>query len=381
MNELVRHQLDILLKDVKRVVIKIGTRVIDNEQTNFNRPVMESLAAEVAGLRSKGIEVLIVSSGAVGAGIRALGVKGRPTSIHLRQAYAAVGQGRLMNLYTDLFGHYNLIPAQVLLTRTDLDRRQSYLNANETLQHLLTIGVVPIINENDTVSTDELKFGDNDMLAALVAGKMNAGLLLLLTTEDGVYRDFKKGQSGHDLVEVIDNDIDQVQSWVKDSRNPLSMGGMRSKLTAGKIASSKGIPVVIANGLKIGIIGDLFSGNARATWIMPSKKRMAAWKYYLAFAKSPTGAKVVVDDGAAAALREYGKSLLASGIRETIGHFHVKDLVQITGLGGQEIARGLVNFSSSELRKIQGRSSEEIREILNTRKSAVVVHRNNLVLL
>lgn len=155
MNELVRHQLDILLKDVKRVVIKIGTRIIDDEKTRFNRPVMESIAAEIAGLRQKGIEVLLVSSGAVGAGIRALKVKGRPTSIHLRQAYAAVGQGQLMNLYAELFGRHGIIPAQVLLTRSDLDRRQSYLNANETLQHLLTIGVLPIINENDTVSTDE----------------------------------------------------------------------------------------------------------------------------------------------------------------------------------------------------------------------------------
>ena len=381
MNELVRHQLDILLKDVKRVVIKIGTRIIDDEKTRFNRPVMESIAAEIAGLRQKGIEVLLVSSGAVGAGIRALKVKGRPTSIHLRQAYAAVGQGQLMNLYAELFGRHGIIPAQVLLTRSDLDRRQSYLNANDTLQHLLTIGVLPIINENDTVSTDELKFGDNDQLAALVAGKMNAGLLLLLTTEDGVYREFQAGGQCHGLIEVIDNDIDAILAHVKDSQNPLSMGGMRSKLTAGKIASAKGIPVVIANGLRTGIIGELFSGKAHATWIMPAKKRMAAWKYYLAFAKSPSGAKVVVDDGAAVAIRENGKSLLASGIRDTIGHFQVKDLVQITSLSGQEIARGLVNFSSSDLRRIQGRSSEEIREILNTGKSAVVVHRNNLVLL
>lgn len=371
---------EIQIQDVKRVVIKVGTRVIDKEETHFNRPVIESLVREIAELRGKGIEVVLVSSGAVGAGLRALGIKQRPSSIHLRQAYAAIGQGRLMNLYNQLFAEHGIITAQVLLTRIDLDRRNSFLNARETLEHLLAIGVVPIINENDTVAHEELKFGDNDMLAALVAGHINAGLLILLTTVDGLYRSFEKGKTADDLIPMIDRNFEDAQSFVKDQKDALSMGGMRSKLASANIASSKGIPVVISNGLKKGIIGDLFSGQARATWIMPSKKRMAAWKYYLAFAKSPCGGKIIVDDGAAKALREGGKSLLASGVREILGKFGVRDLVQITDLQGNEFARGLTGISSRDLVKIQGRSSKEIGEILNTRKAAVVVHRDNLVL-
>jgi glutamate 5-kinase len=372
---------EIHLQDVKRVVIKVGTRVIDKEETHFNRPVMESLVREIAELKGKGIEVVLVSSGAVGAGLRALGVKQRPSSIHLKQAYAAIGQGRLMNLYNELFSEHEIITAQVLLTRLDLDRRNSFLNARETLEHLLTIGVVPIINENDTVAHEELKFGDNDRLAALVAGHVNAGLLILLTTVDGLYRNFEKGKTAEDLISIIDNNVDDAQSYVKDKQDALSMGGMRSKLTAANIASSKGIPVVISNGLKKGIVGDLFSGKASATWIIPSKKRMAAWKYYLAFAKSPCGGKIIVDDGAAKALREGGKSLLASGVREFLGKFGVKDLVLIADLQGNVFARGLAGVTSRDLAKIQGRSSQEISAILNTRKAAVVVHRDNLVLI
>lgn len=371
---------EIHLQDVKRVVIKVGTRVIDKEETHFNRPVIESLVLEIAALRGQGIEVVLVSSGAVGAGLRALGIQRRPASIHLKQAYAAIGQARLMNLYNQLFAEHGIVTAQVLLTRSDLDRRNSFLNARETIGHLLAIGVVPIINENDTVAHEELKFGDNDMLAALVAGHVNAGLLILLTTVDGLYRNFEKGKSGGELISIIDQNFEDAQSFVKDKIDALSMGGMRSKLKAAHIAASKGIPVVISNGLKPGIVGQLFSGQAQATWIMPSKKRMAAWKYYLAFAKSPCGGRIVIDDGAAKALREGGKSLLASGVRETIGKFGVKDLVQIADLKGNELARGLTSMNSRDLQKIQGRSSREIQEILNTRKAAIVVHRDNLVL-
>ncbi|MEW6238225.1 MAG: glutamate 5-kinase [Candidatus Omnitrophota bacterium] len=369
-----------MMDKMKRIVVKIGTRVIDDEKTHFNRPVMESLVKEIAALKSNGIEVILVSSGAVGAGLRALGMSRRPPSIHLRQAYAAIGQGRLMNLYSELFGQYGIITAQVLLTRTDLDRRDSYLNARETLQHLLTIGVLPIINENDTVSTDELRFGDNDYLAALLAGKMDAGLIILLTTVDGLYRTFENGKGG-ELIETIDDNFEEASSLVKDKADPLSMGGMRSKLEAGKSASSRGVLAVIANGRKIGIIDGLFSGKGKGTWIIPSKKRMAAWKYYLAFAKRPCGGRIIVDDGAVEALRRKGKSLLASGVRAVSGSFQIKDLVRIDDLQGVEFARGLVNYNSDELRQVLGRSSQEIGEILNGRKAIEVVHRDNLVVL
>ncbi len=372
--------VDTVLKDLKRVVIKVGTRVIDDEKTQFNRPIMKSLTREIAELKARGVEVILVSSGAVGAGLRGLGIPKRPRSIHLRQACAAVGQGRLMHEYQRLFHAHGITTAQVLLTRSDLDRRTSYLNVRETLLHLLTLGVLPIINENDTVSADELNFGDNDFLAALVAGKMDAGLLVLLTRVDGVLRSVDGNQSEGELIEVIEDNYKEALGVVRDKSDPLSMGGMRSKLEAAGKARSKGILVAIANGLRPGILGAILSGRAKATWMLPTRKRLDAWKYYLAFAKQPSSAKIIVDEGAVEAVRDRGKSLLASGVNAITGSFKVKDLVQVFDPEGNEVARGLVNYTSRELRKIQGRSTKEIREILNRQDAQEVIHRNNLVL-
>ncbi len=369
-----------VLGDVKRIVVKVGTRVIDNEKTSFNRPVIESLVHDICELKRNGTEVLLVSSGAVGAGMRELNVSQRPQSIHLRQAYAAVGQSRLMNMYSEIFNQYGVKTAQVLLTRADLDRRASYLNAKEALRHLLTIGVVPIINENDTVSIDELRFGDNDNLASLVAGKMDAGLLILLTTVDGLFRKFDRKRKQGELVEIVDDRFDDYLKWVDQKVDSFSMGGMRSKLEAARNAGSKGVLSVIANGLKNGILLDLFSGKAKATWMLPTRKRMAAWKYYLAFAKQPCEGSIRVDEGAVQALKERGKSLLASGVQEVHGRFQAKDLIRIETLDGEEFARGLVDYHSRDLRKILGCKTQEVEKILPNRKGTVV-HRNNLVLL
>jgi glutamate 5-kinase len=368
------------LSKIKTVVVKIGTRVIDDETNHFNRPVMESLARDIAMLRGRGVRVIVVSSGAVGQGLRTLGICKRPKSLPLRQAYAAIGQSRLMNVYNELFLEHGITTAQVLLTSSDLDRRDSYLNARETLEHLLTIGVVPIVNENDTVSTQELKFGDNDILASLIAGKMDADVLFLLTTVDGLFTSFDPQTKKGELVEVVDLDQEALDREIQDDANEFSMGGMRSKLTAARNAASKGVLVAIANGLQQGIIGDLLSAKGRATWVMPSRKRMAAWKYYLAFAKKPSSGKILVDDGAKEALQHRGKSLLATGIRAVQGTFDRRDLVVISGLNGEPVARGLANFSSKEVEQIKGKSSKEIKEILQNPKSTVVVHRDNLAL-
>jgi len=341
---------------------------------------MESIVSDIANLMAQGIRVILVSSGAVGQGLRTLQVPKRPKSLPLRQAYAAVGQGRLMNVYSELFAKHNIITAQVLLTCTDLDRRDSYLNARETLDHLLTIGVIPIINENDTVSTKELKFGDNDYLASLIAGKIDADLLVLLTTVDGLYTAFDPKTKTGELIEIVDSNFDQVAHEVNDAADELSMGGMKSKLTAAHNACSKGVLVTIANGLKKNIIQDIFSGKARSTWMMPSTKRLAAWKYYLAFAKQPSGGKIIVDAGAADAILKGGKSLLASGIVSATGHFDPKELIQIMDIHGKEIARGLSNFSCADIDMIKGKGSKEIKELLHNPKSTVVVHRDNLVL-
>lgn len=374
------EQIQKALSSVRRVVVKIGTRVIDDEKTRFNLPIMTSLVKEIAELKQRGVEVLLVSSGAVGMGLRQLGVVKRPASIHLRQAYAAVGQNQLMNMYNDLFRPYGIITAQVLLTRSDLDRRESYLNAREALDHLLTMGILPIINENDTVSINELKFGDNDFLASLVAGKMDAGLLILLTTVDGIYSSFDPKKKTGELIEVIDDKNEEVLSHIDKEIDPLSMGGMRTKIEAGRAACAKNVLVAIANGLRPGILSQLFSGQARSTWIIPSKKRLASWKYYLAFAKRPSSGVIVVDDGAVNAIKTNGKSLLASGIKSLMGHFKEKDLVLIFDTNGKEIARGIVNYSFEDLTKIKGIPSKQIKEILKDSKAPEVIHRNNLVL-
>ncbi|MBD3265345.1 glutamate 5-kinase [bacterium] len=368
------------LENVKTVIVKIGTRVIDDKKEHFNRAAMESIVEDIAALMQRNVRVILVSSGAVGQGLRTLGVAQRPTSLPLRQAYAAVGQGRLMNQYNELFEKHGIVTAQILLTSTDLDRRSSYLNARETLEHLLTIGVVPIVNENDTVSTQELRFTDNDHLSSLIAGKMNADLLLLLTTVDGVYADFDPQAKSGTLIKMIDQNMDAIIKEVKDKTDRFSMGGMQSKLAAARNAASKGVLVSIANGLKKNIIGNLLSANAQATWVMPSKKRMAAWKYYLAFAKQTSGGRIIVDRGAADALLHRGKSLLATGIVAVTGRFEAKDLVEISDTNNTIFARGLATFSSSDIQRIQGKSSREIKEILNNPKTTVVIHRDNMVI-
>lgn len=373
-------KLSLFLKTINRIVIKVGTRVIDHEQTHFNLPVIESLVREIAALKQRGCEVILVSSGAVGAGLRALGVPKRPASLPLRQAYAAIGQGRLMKTYTDLFAQHNIITAQILLTRSDLDRRDSYLNARETLQHLLTIGVVPIINENDTVAVEELTFGDNDMLAALTAGEMEAQLLVLLTTVDGLYRAFDPVTKTGELIELLDDDIDGAMQCVNQTIDEFSMGGMKSKLGAARTAASSGTLTAIANGLRPGVLNELIQGQGRATWVLPSEKKLAARKYYLAHAKTLSGGKIIVDAGAANALLQGGKSLLASGVKQVVGVFHEKDLVQIINEAETEIARGLVNVSSGDLVQIQGRSSKDIQSSDDHYTSGVVIHRDNLVL-
>lgn len=369
-----------ILPSVKRIVVKVGTRVIDHETTHFNLPVIESLAREIAELKAEGREVILVSSGAVGAGLRALGVARRPASVPLRQAYAAVGQGRLMKAYSELFAAHDIVTAQVLLSRGDLDRRDSYNNARETLQHLLTIGALPIINENDTVAVEELTFGDNDMLAALTAGAVDADMLALLTTVDGVFKEFDPQTKNGELIEWIEDDFDAASQWIAEHADALSMGGMKSKLDAARTASSKGVATAIANGLTPGVLGALLSGEGRATWVLPVGKKLASWKYYLAFAKRPCGGAIMVDEGAAKALLEGGKSLLARGIRNVNGEFREKDLVLVVDSSQKEIARGLVNCSSGELKRIQGHSSGEIESILDTMPNGVVIHRDNLVL-
>ena len=240
---------------------------------------------------------------------------------------------------------------------------------------------LPVINENDTVAVEELKFSQNDQLAALVAGKMDAQLLILLTTVDGIYQSFDPQTKTGELIEVVSESNPEISRHIHQNIDNMSAGGMHSKFTSGKAAAAKGVLAVIANGLREGIISSVMDGSAKATWVLPNEKQMAAWKYYLAFAKQPCNGKIMVDDGAVSAVKERGKSLLASGIQAVEGTFPEKALVRIACLNGIEFARGLVNYSSIDLQKIKGLSTEDISHCLQQEHPAPVVHRDNLVIL
>lgn len=368
------------LAKVERVVVKVGTNLIDG-QKGFNLPMLAGLVSDLADLRSQGKQVILVTSGAVGAGRRLIGtMRGYPKSMPERQACAALGQAQLMNLYQELFSHYGCKVAQVLLTEDAVTDRERYVNARNTLEKLLEWGVLPIINENDTVATDELKFGDNDRLSALVASKVHAQLLILLTDVDGLYD--KPPQSGKGtLIEFVEHLSPEIESAAGQKGSNYSIGGMRAKIAAVEITMRNGILATIANGNRLGIVHSLIRGDAPATWFLPSGKPLSSKKAWLAASRRACEGKVLVDTGAQEALLKLGKSLLPIGVTEVRGCFRSGDTVSICDCNGKEMARGLVNFDHDELSAIAGRKTQEVRTKLGQDRPLEVVHRDNLVVL
>jgi glutamate 5-kinase len=267
--------------------------------------------------------------------------------------------------------------AQVLLTRRDLDDRTSYLNAREALTELLKLGILPIVNENDTVAVDELRFSDNDMLAALLAGKMEADLLVMLTVVDGLYTDDEERQ----LITFVRPENEELLSYAKESDSYRSLGGMRAKVEAAKIASSAGLLVAITNGLRSRIISRLWVLQVPATWMVPTRPRLAGRKHWIAFAKQPSGGRIRIDAGALTAIRDRGKSLLARGVTGVTGPFARGDLVEVEDISGRVVARGLVHYDSTSLERICRKTSAEIRKILGQDSPPEVIHRDDLVML
>ncbi|MHB1399862.1 MAG: glutamate 5-kinase [Trichloromonadaceae bacterium] len=367
-----------LLSYVKRVVVKVGSGVIA-ESDGLNETIIASICSDVHHLRQRGYEVIIVSSGAVAAGKGDLGIIGRPQTIPLKQAAAAIGQSRLMRAYKDAFADYGHKVAQVLLTRDDLANRRRYLNARNTLMTLLEFGIVPIINENDTVVVDEIRFGDNDNLSALVTNLAEANLLVILSDVDGLFDRDPRKDPGAQLIAEVNSITDAVEAMAGDSCSQVGTGGMATKIKAAKRAALYGVGTVVVNGRTPHSLVRLFDGEALGTYFLPARDRMAAKKHWIAFSKKPRG-KLFVDEGAVRAVVSHGKSLLPSGIQGVEGGFERGDAVRLCDLNGREFAKGVINYTLSELLRIMGKKSSEINEVLGYKYGDEVVHRDNLVL-
>jgi len=360
-----------------RIVIKAGTNLLTTRTGEVDRKRIFALAKEIADLRKQNNEVLIVTSGAIGAGLGKLKISRKPSSLKEKQAFAAIGQPLLMDIYQDAFSALKINVAQVLLTRHDFDERQKYVNARNTLSSLLELGAVPVINENDTVAVEEINFGDNDTLSALVASAVSADWLVILTDVEGLYKGVPGKSELINYVEKISPEIERYASGTSSSGK--GVGGMKTKVLAAKIATSSGIRTAIANGLEKDIIAKIIKGEKRGTVFAP-QKALEAKKHWIAFGSSCKG-QIMVDEGAAKALLKGGKSLLPSGVIRTQGGFDSGDTVSILDSGGKEIARGVANYSCEEVEKIKGRKSADIKKILSKYSTDEVIHRDNLVVL
>jgi len=364
------------------LVVKIGTSSLTQPETGLlSLSTLASVIETLSELRLQGHRVVLVSSGAVGVGCARLGMTERPRAISLRQAVAAVGQGRLIRVYDDLFTSLQQPIAQVLLTRSDLVNRNSYLNVERTFQELLNLGVIPIVNENDTVAVDELKFGDNDTLSALVASLVRADWLFLLTDVDRLYSaDPRNNPDAQPILRVDHIDqLKELQVKMGDRGSRWGTGGMVTKIAAAQIATGAGVRTVITEGRFPRNIEKILRGEPIGTQFEPQPRPTSARKRWIAHGLVPAG-KLYLDDGAVRAIRNAGRSLLAAGIIHLEGDFQSQEAVKLCDRTGQEIARGLVNYTSDELQKIKGRQSDAIATILGYPGAETVVHRDNLVL-
>ena len=370
----------ILLAHVKRVVIKIGSGVI-SDHSGLDLKRMATLCEDVYSLRQRGYEVILVSSGAVAAGKADLGIKGsaRTLSLPLKQAAAAIGQSRLMRAYKDALRQHGLTAAQILLTRDDLANRRRYLNARNTLMTLLDYGVVPIINENDTVVIDEIRFGDNDNLSAMATNLVEAQLLVILSDVDGLFDSDPRHNAEAKLISEVERITPEIEAMAGKEATMLGTGGMTTKLKAAKRATLFGAGTAIINGLSPHNLLYLFDGHELGTYFLPARDRMAARKHWIAFTKKPKG-KLILDEGAQKAVAERGKSLLPSGIHRLEGTFERGDAVRLCDVNGKEFAKGVTNYNSAELIRIIGKNTKEILQILGYQYGDEVVHRDNFVI-
>ena len=370
-----------LFSAARRIVIKVGSAVLTGAGEGLDEKRIEQLAAEMTAIVDRGHEVVLVSSGAIAAGLAKLGIKkAKGMPLPLKQAAAAVGQSGLMWMYERTFGAHGKKVAQVLLTREDLSNRARFLNARNTLQTLLEHGVVPVINENDTVAVDEIKFGDNDNLSGMVVHLTDADLLVILSDIDGLYTADPRLHPSAVLIPVVERITAEMERGAGDAQSTVGTGGMRSKVLAAKKAGAFGVPMVIINGRKHGSLLSLFDGREIGTLFLPKAERNRSRQHWIAYTACSNGG-VVVDDGGRDALVHKGRSLLPGGIVRVEGTFKAGDCVNCSDSKGNVFARGLVKYSSADVEKIKGLKTSQIEAVLGHKDYDEVIHRDDLVLL
>lgn len=367
------------LQAAKRIVVKVGTSTLTHSTGKLNINRMEMLVRQLTDLQNQNREVVLVTSGAVGIGIGRLGLIERPATIVQRQALAAIGQGLLMQVYEKLFAEYGQTVAQILLTRSDISDRKRYLNARNTILALLNYKAIPIINENDTVATEELKIGQNDTLSALVAGLIEADFLILLSDIDGLFTADPKKNKDAKLIPLVTEITPEILSMAGGAGSLFGTGGMVTKLEAAKMATAAGTSMLLMNGSEPARIQQIFDGKQVGTVFLSSQAVVSSRKRWIAYGPQVTG-ELIIDAGAERALIKQGKSLLPSGIVELSGNFDEGDLVKILNNERSELGKGLTNYGSDHLQKIIGKKCAEIETTLGFKTADEVVHRDNLVI-
>ena len=364
--------------NAKRVIVKVGSNVL-TEDSGLDLNVVRSISRQICRLIDRGLEVILVTSGAMAAGIRKIGLAKRPDEIPKRQAVSAVGQASLIMEYENAFERYGNKVAQILLTSDDLNNRKRYLNARNTLYTLLSWQVVPIINENDTVAIESIKFGDNDNLAAMIALLMDADILIILSDIDGLYATDPRSNPDAELIPMVTSFKKSLEKVAGDIPGSLGTGGMLSKIKAAKKVTSAGVPMVIANGNVPDILEKLFDGGSYGTFFVPQAERLPSRKCWIGYSLKPEGV-IVIDQGAATAVLKRGKSLLSSGIVGVEGDFGIGAPVEFKTAESDILGTGLVNYSAADIRKIMGLQSRQIQDRLGEKPFDEVIHRDNLVI-
>lgn len=368
------------LNSVKRVIVKIGTSTLTHSTGLLDLNRIESIVRQLTNVHNQGIEIVLVSSGAIGAGMGKLGLKTRPKTIPEKQAAAAVGQGVLLHMYEKLFSEYGKTVAQILLTKEDTLNRKRFLNARNTFFTLLGQGVIPIVNENDAVVVDEIKFGDNDTLSAMVASLVEADLLILLSDIDGLYDSNPKENKDAKLISYVDDITDDIKKAAGGAGTSFGTGGMVTKIKSAEIAVTAGVSMIIVNGSSPNIINEVVDCKEVGTFFEANQNPMQSRKRWITYNAHIKG-QITIDDGAKKALTEHRKSLLPAGILSITGRFEKGDIISIIDGSGTEIARGITNYNSSEIENIKGLKTALIEEKIGYKSYDEVVHADNLVVL
>ncbi|MEM0966968.1 MAG: glutamate 5-kinase [Verrucomicrobiota bacterium] len=366
---------DFFSRSFRRIVVKLGTGILTDEEGGINRDRISAICREVDATRKSGVDVCIVSSGAVGLGMKKLGFAKRPTDLSTLQSCAAVGQSILTQTWQESMDPFGHTVAQILLTREDLRGRRRHVTAMETMERLLAMNVVPVVNENDCVSSQEIRFGDNDVLSALVASLIKADLLFILSTAPGLLN-----RETGDLVKEVKTITADIEAMAGGTESPTAVGGMVTKIHAARIATRSGCGVIIGSGTDPRLLSRIENGSVAGTLFLPTGETMSSRKRWLAFFDQPSG-WIVLDEGAADAVREKGRSLLATGVVECGGSFQSGDLVDVRDLEGKAFARGVIAYGSAELKEVAGKKSDEVLAMDPERRQLEVIHRSEMVLL